>query len=274
MLGLAGLNLMAGLSQSFPIGSSGSRSAVNVRTGGRTQVVSLTQAATVALVLLFLTVPLSQLPKATLAAVIIFSAFGLVDIAGWKALFRGSRAELAVAAVTVLGMLTVGLLPALVIAVLLSILDVVRRSAQPRDAVLGWSPQRRRFVDVQRRPDAQVVPGVVVYRLDDRLFFANSRYFKARIREAIEGAPYDVTALVFDAEAVASLDTSGAHAVRTIIEELDDRGVTLVLARARITFEEQIDRLGLADLLPPQQRFATVRAAVQAVTGIDVETTQ
>ncbi|MCU0266556.1 MAG: STAS domain-containing protein, partial [Actinomycetia bacterium] len=157
-----------------------------------------------------------------------------------KALLRGSRAELTVAAVTVLGMLTVGLLPALVIAVLLSILDVVRRSAQPRDAVLGWSPQRRRFVDVQRRSDAQVVPGVVVYRLDDRLFFANSRYFKARLREAVEGAPYAVTAVVFDAEAVTSLDTSGAEAVRAIVEELDDRGVTLVVARARAAFEQQV----------------------------------
>ena len=174
MIGLAGLNLMAGLSQSFPVGSSGSRSAVNVRVGGRTQVVSITQAASVALVLLFLTAPLSLLPKATLAAVIIFAAIGLVDVGGWKALVHGSRAELVVAVVTVVGMLTVGLLPALVIAVLLSILDVVRRSAQPRDAVLGWSPKNGRFVDVRRRKDAQVVPGVVVYRLDDRLFFANS----------------------------------------------------------------------------------------------------
>jgi MFS superfamily sulfate permease-like transporter len=161
-----------------------------------------------------------------------------------------------------------------VIAVLLSILDVVRRSAQPRDAVLGWSPQRRRFVDVQRRSDAQVVPGVVVYRLDDRLFFANSRYFKARLREAVEGAPYAVTAVVFDAEAVTSLDTSGAEAVRAIVEELDDRGVTLVVARARAAFEQQVDQLGLSDVLPPERRLATVRAAVLAVTGVDVEASQ
>jgi high affinity sulfate transporter 1 len=274
MVGLAGLNLLAGLSQSFPIGSSGSRSAVNLRVGGRTQVVSLTQAATVALVLLFLTAPLSELPKATLAAVIIYAAFGLVDISGWKALLRGPRAELAVAGITVLGMLTVGLLPALVIAVLLSILDVVRRSAQPRDAVLGWSPEQRRFVDVQRRRDAQVVPGVVVYRLDDRLFFANSRYFKARVREAVDGAPYDVTAVVFDAEAVTSLDTSGAEAVRVVVEELDGRGVSFAVARARAAFEQQVDRLGLSDVLPEERRFATVRGAVLAVSGVDFEASQ
>jgi high affinity sulfate transporter 1 len=271
LLGLAALNLAAGLSQSLPVGSSGSRSAVNVNVGGRTQVVGLAQAVAVALVLLFLTAPLAQLPTATLAAVIIFAAIGLVDIAAWKALVQGSRAELLVAVITVLGMLTVGLLPALLLAVLLSILDVVRRSAQPRDAVLGWSPEHRRFVDVQRRRNAHIVPGVVVYRLDDRLFFANSGYFQARIREAVEGAPYDVTSVVFDAESVTSLDTSGAQALRQTVEELDGRGVRFVVARCRPAFEEQLGRLGIADVIPAASRYATVRAAVRAVSGLDME---
>jgi sulfate permease, SulP family len=271
MLGLAGLNLVAGLSQSFPLGSSGSRSAVNVRVGGRTQVVGLAQAGAVALVLLFLTAPLSLLPKATLAAVIIFAALGLVDISGWRALIRGSRGELAVAGITVLGMLTVGLLPALLLAVLLSILDVVRRSAQPRDAVLGWDPEHRRFVDVQRRHDAVVVAGVVVYRLDDRLFFANSGYFRSRVREAVAGAPYDVVVVVFDAEAVTSLDTSGAQTLREVVEELGGRGIRFVVARSRAAFDEQVDRLGIDDVIPEANRYPTVRAAVHAVAGIDLE---
>lgn len=271
MLGLAGLNVLAGVSQSLPLGSSGSRSAVNVRVGGRTQVVGIVQAATVALVLLFLTVPLALLPKATLAAVIIFAALGLVDIGGWKALFRGSRAELAVAAITVLGMLTVGLLPALLLAVLLSILDVVRRSAQPRDAVLGWSTRHRSFVNVQHHRDASVVPGVVVYRLDDRLFFANTGYFQARVREAVAGAPYDVTSFVFDAEAVTSLDTSGAQVIREVIEELQVAGIVFVVARSRALFADQVSRLGLDDVLPESARYRTVREAVQSVAGVDLE---
>lgn len=271
MLGLAGLNLTAGLTQSFPLGSSGSRSAINVGAGGRTQVVGVVQAAAVALVLLFLTAPLSLLPKATLAAVIIYAAIGLVDVSAWRALIRGSRAELAVAGVTVLGMLTVGLLPALLLAVLLSILDVVRRSAQPRDAVLGWSAEHRRFVDVERRRNAVVVPGVVVYRLDDRLFFANSGYFQSRVREAVQGAPYTVTAFVFDAEAVTSLDTTGAQLLREVIDELQGQGVHFVVARCRVAFELQIDHLGLDDVIPESNRFPTVRAAVQAVSGIDLE---
>ena len=271
MLGLAGLNVVAGLTQSFPLGSSGSRSAVNVRVGGRTQVVGLAQAGAVALVLLFLTAPLSLLPKSTLAAVIIFAALGLVDVSGWKGLVRGSRGELAVAIATVLGMLAVGLLPALLFAVLLSILDVVRRSAQPRDAVLGWDPERRRFADVSHGRGAVVVPGVVVYRIDDRLFFANSGYFRSRVREAVAGAPYDVTAVVLDAEAVTSLDTSGAQALREVIDELDVRGIRFVVARSRAAFDEQVERLGVDDVVPAASRFPTVRAAVRAVAGVDLE---
>jgi high affinity sulfate transporter 1 len=271
LVGLAGLNAAAGLAQSFPLGSSGSRTAINTRVGGRTQIVGLVQVAGAVLVLLFLTGVLALLPKATLAAVIIFAAIGLIDPRAWKALWRGSRAEFAIAGVLVIGMLTVGLLPSLLLAVLLSIIDVVRTSAQPSDAVLGWSATAGRFVDVQHRPNARVVPGVVVYRLDDRLFFANSRYFATRIREAIAGAPYQVRAVVFDAEAVVGLDTSGAEELREVIEDLDGRGIRFVVARARSGFEHSLERLGLQDLLPADARFSTVRAAVQAVSGVDVE---
>lgn len=271
LVALAGVNLAAGLTQSFPLGSSGSRSAINVRVGGRTQVVSLVQMAVAALVLLFLTGVLALLPKATLAAVIIFAALGLIDLRAWKTLWRGSRAEFAIAGVLVLGMLTIGLLPSLILAVLLSIVDVVRTSAQPSDAVLGWDREAGRFVDVERRPNAQVVPGVVVYRLDDRLFFANSRYFAGRLQEAIAGAPYEVRAIVFDAEAVVGLDASGAEGLRKIIDSLKENGIRFVVARARTSFQQQLARLGLADVIPDDARFPTVRAAVKAVSGVDVD---
>ena len=271
MAALAGLNLFAGLSQSFPLGSSGSRSAVNVRLGGRSQIVGLVQAGTVVAVLLFLTGALALLPKATLAAVIIYAAFGLIDVRSWRSLARGAKGELVVALATVVGMLTVGLLPALVLAVLLSVLDVVRRSAQPRDAVLGWDPARRRFVDLDRHPEARRVPGVVAYRLDDRLFFANSRYFAARVHDAVVEAPDPVATLVFDAEAVTSLDTAAAQALRKLIEDLAAEGIAFILARPRRLFTEQAARLGLDDVLPADQSFATVRAAVRAVAGVDLD---
>ena len=270
LVALAGINVVAGVSQSFPLGSSGSRSAVNIRLGGRSQVVGLVQAAGVALVLLFLTEALALLPKATLGAVIIYAALGLMDVSAWRAFARGSRGELVVAIITVVGMLTIGLLGSLVLAVLLSILDIVRRSAQPRDAVLGWSQHAGRFVDVERHQDAVVIPGLLIYRLDDRLFFANSRYFRGRVRDAIRGAPYQVTTLVFDAESVTDLDTSGAQALADLVTELRGEGIHFVLARSRATFEAQLSSTEHDDVLPPQDRYPTVRAAVAAVSGVDL----
>ncbi len=271
LLALAGLNAAAGVTGSFPVGASGSRSAVNVGLGGRTQVVSLVQAGTVVFVLLVLTPALALLPKAVLAAVIIFAALSLVDVPEWLGLARGSRGELLIAAVTVLGMLTVGLLPALVLAVALSLLDVVRRSAEPRDAVLGWSAQHHRHVDVAINPDALLVPGVVVYRLDDRLFFANARYFAARVEQAVHGSPTPVQVFVFDAEVVSHLDAAAAATLRRVIERLASQGIQFVLARARAVVREQLDRHGLADVLPPELRFPTVRAALLATAGVDLE---
>jgi high affinity sulfate transporter 1 len=269
LLALAGLNAAAGVTGSFPVGASGSRSAVNVGLGGRTQVVALAQAGTVVVVLLVLTPALAFLPKAVLAAVIIYAALSLIDVREWVGLARGSRAELLIAGVTVAGMLTVGLLPALGLAVLLSLVDVVRRSAEPRDAVLGWSARHGRFVDVEPRHDALLVPGVVVYRLDDRLFFANARYFAARVEEALLGAPGPVTVFVFDAEAVSHVDASAAATLRAVVEGLRAQGIRFVVARPRAVVREQLERLGLADLIPPEDRFATVRAAVLATTGVD-----
>ncbi len=271
LLALAGLNAASGVTGSFPVGASGSRSAVNVGLGGRTQVVSLVQAGTVVFVLLVLTPALALLPKAVLAAVIIYAALSLVDVPEWLGLARGSRGELLIAAVTVLGMLTVGLLPALVLAVALSLLDVVRRSAEPRDAVLGWSVQHHRHVDVAINPDALLVPGVVVYRLDDRLFFANARYFAARVEQAVHGSPTPVRVFVFDAEVVSHLDAAAAATLRRVIEGLASQGIEFVLARARAVVREQLDRHGLADVLPPESRFPTVRAALLAAAGFDLE---
>ena len=273
LLALAGLNAAAGVTGSFPVGASGSRSAVNVGLGGRTQVVSLAQAGTVVIVLLLLTPALALLPKAVLAAVIMYAALSLVDVPEWRALARGSRGELLIAGVTVLGMLTVGLLPALVLAVALSLLDVVRRSAEPRDAVLGWSVEHHRHVDVALNPDALLVPGVVVYRLDDRLFFANCRYFAARVEQAVHGSPTQPRVFVFDAEVVSHLDAAAAATMRRLVERLTAQGVRFVLARARAVVREQLDRYGLADVLPPEMRYPTVRAAVLAEVGVDLEAT-
>ena len=169
--------------------ASNSRTAVNASAGSRTQVAGLVAAATIALVLLFLTEPIKYLPSACLGAVIFVAAAGLLKGAEWRGLGRVSPVELAIGLVAAAGVVLWGVLEALVLAVMLTFIDVVRRSARPHDAVLGWVERLGRYGDVQTHPSAETTPGVVVYRLDDRLFFANAHYVTGRVREAIAAAP-------------------------------------------------------------------------------------
>ena len=265
-------NIAAGLTQGFSIGASGSRTAVNDSMGARTQVSGLVAAAAVALVLLFLTEPMQYLPKTVLGAVIIAAALGLIDRGAWRAIASVGRVEVMIAAVTMAGVVVFGVLEALIVAVALSVLDTVRRSAQPHDAVLGWSERLGRFANVELHPSAIVTPGVVVYRLDDRLFFANARYVKARVREAVRGAPQRVHWLVFDAEAMAHVDATGLEALQDIERALARDGVTLLLARMKGALEARLTGTGLGASIGQERRFPTVRAAVEYCIAHDVGT--
>ena len=262
LLAFSGMSAAAGITQGFPLGASGSRTTVNDQMGARTQIAGLVAAGAVALVLLFLTEPMSYLPMAVLGAVIVSAAIGLVDRAAWSGLRLVSRFELGIAAATTVGVVVLGVLQALTIAVALSIVDVVRRSAQPHDAVLGWVDRLGRYANVQIHPSARVTPGVVVYRLDDRLFFANARYVKGRVREALRGAPEPARWLVFDAESVTHVDASGVQALRELATELGRDGVALVVARMRSHVYDGLASAGVVEVIGEERFFPTVRAAV------------
>ena len=156
------------------------------------------------------------------------------------------------------------MLEALVVAVGLSIIDTVRRSARPYDAVLGWVPHLEGYRDVALHPSARVTPGVVVYRLDDRLFFANAQYVKGRVREAIRAAPTETSWFVFDAEAVNHIDSTGIEALLDLTLDLQpsrsrssSRGFGRVL---RPDFEVA----GLTDVIGPEHFYPSVKLAVAA----------
>ena len=225
------------MTQGFAVGASGSRTAVNDAMGARSQIAGRSSALAVVLVLLFLTGPIADLPKAVLGAVIVGACIGLVDLAAWRSLWGTDRVELAIAAVTAAGVVTAGVLDAILFAVGLSIVDVVRRSARPHDAVLGWDEGLGRWADVSVHRGARVTPGVVVYRLDDRLFFANAGYVKGRVREALHAAPTEPFALVLDAEGVSHVDTAGLDALHELASKLAGRvlhrGHEVARARAR-----------------------------------------
>jgi high affinity sulfate transporter 1 len=269
LLAMGVANVAAGVTQSFSIGASGSRTAVNDNMGARSQIAGLIAAGTVLVILLFLTEPVQYLPKAVLGAIIVTAAVGLVDPQAWRDLAVIDPVELAIAAVTAGCVVFLGVLEALVIAVGLSMIDTVRRSAQPHDAVLGWVERLGRYGDVSLHRDARVTPGVVVYRLDDRLFFANCRYFKARVREAIRAAPDRVTWLVLDAESMTHVDSTGVEALDELSRGLRRDGIGLAVARLRTRLQEEFEENGLADTIGPEHFYATVRAAVEGSRALE-----
>lgn len=260
-------NLMAGLTQAFPTGASGSRTAVNDQTGGRTQVVGLIGAVVIAIVLLFLTAPVEKLPTACLGAVIVVAAIGLIEPDTWKSLSHAGRSQVVIAAVAFGGVVAVGVLQALIVTVALSIVEVVVRSAKPHDAVLGWVPRLGRYGNVSLHPSAHVTPGIVVYRLDDKLIFANANYVKGRIREAIRAAPTPTRYLVFDAEAMTGLDASGVEAFEQLIATLHRDGISMVVARLKGHLEGRFEAVGLTERIGPERFYPNVETAVRACSA-------
>ena len=269
LLAFGAANAAAGITQGMPVATTGSRTAVNLSMGATSQVSGIVAASSILVVLLLLTEPIQYLPAATLAAIIVTGAIRLIDPDQWRALARSDRAEVVIAVVTALTVINLGVLEALVAAVVLSLLDVIRRIARPNDAVLGWSPAGLHYADVNSDPDVAVTPGVVVYRFSDRLFFANAHFFKRRVWAAVDAAPKPVRHLVLDMAGVPGVDSSAAAGLRELHDGLLARNVSLHIARATGPLQEAMDRLGLVDLIGANHFHATVTLAVESVAGPD-----
>jgi MFS superfamily sulfate permease-like transporter len=257
-------NVAAGFTQGLPVGTSGSRTAVNDDMGATSQISGFAAAATIAVILLFLTAPIEYLPSAVLGAVIVFAAAKLIDVTQWRSLAHSSKVEVLIAAVTTLFVVTVGVLQAIIVAVVLSVADVVRRAARPADAVLGWSSASNRYVDVSDHTDAGITPGVVVYRIQDRMFFANAHFFKRRLWAAVDGAPKPVRHVVLDASSISDIDASAEVALREVIEGLRGRNIELLIARAMVELRLHLDEIGITGMIGADHFHDTVNAAVRA----------
>ena len=262
LLAMGVAQVAAGVTQGIPVGTSGSRTAVNDDMGATSQVSGLAAAAMIAAILLFLTGPIQYLPSAVLGAVIVYAAVKLVDPDQWRSLARSSRTEASIAALTALFVVVLGVLPAIVVAVVLSLADVIRRAARPADAVLGYSPTQDRYVDVTDHPDAGITAGVVVYRIQDRMFFANAHFFKRRLWSAVDGAPKPVRHVVLDASFISDIDASAEVAIREVVDVLRERGIELHVARASMELRERFDEVGLTELVGADNFHGTVDAAV------------
>lgn len=261
-------NLSSGLTQGIPVSTSSSRTAVNDDLA-TSQVAGLVAAGVIALILLFFTAPIQYLPVAVLAAVIINAAIKLIKVQSWIDLRRSSRIEVVIAGVATFFVLAIGVLQALAVAVVLSLLDIIRRSAHPHDAVLAYSPKLQRWADVKDVDDAEVSPAIVVYRLGERLFFANAHYVKRRMWAAVHGAPPPVRWLIFDASATSDIDASAQAAMDEIVRGLRSEGVGFAVARAPRSLVTRLDSVGLSDHIGRQNFYSTVMLAVDGCSAHD-----
>ncbi|MBJ9976897.1 SulP family inorganic anion transporter [Pseudomonas sp. S75] len=255
-------NLAAGLSQGFAISGADSRTAVNDMVGGKSQLVGIIAALVIALILLLFTAPMAWIPQAALGAVLLMAGWGLIDVRSLGRIRRLSRFEFWLCLLTTLGVLGLGVLPGIVFAVTLAILRLLYSIYQPTDAVLGWLPGTEGQVDVRRHPQARTVPGLVVYRFDDAILFFNADYFKQRLLEAVQREP-EPRAVLFDAEAVSSIDVTGISALREVRDTLEAQGVHFAIARARGTFLRLLVRSGMAREME-DRLFGSVRAGIRA----------
>lgn len=262
LLALGLTNLTAGLSQGFPVSSSASRTAVPASLGTRTQLVSLVASASVVATVLVLAPALGEIPRAALAAVIVSAAIAILDVPGYRALWRVSREEAVLAAVAALGVIVFDVLVGVLVAVSLSIVVAFYRIARPHDAVLGDYPGLDGWVGVDRYPEAVTERGLVVYRFDAPLFFVNADRFRARVDAALEDSPDEEEWLVLDFEGIGALDATALDTLADLVEQVD----VDVVAVARAN-DDVLDRLARGGLIEPAGRvrvYPTINGAVRA----------
>ncbi len=264
LLALGVANAGSSLLRGFPVSSSATRTAIAVTTGSRTQVYSLATAASVIAVLLFAGPVLSRFPTAALGAIVIYAAIRLIDITAFRRLARFRRAEVLIALAACGGVLAFNILYGVLVAIGLSVADLLLRVARPHDAIQGLVPGLAGMHDVDDYPEAQTVPGLVVYRYDAPLFFANAEDFKRRALAAADQPASPVRWFVLNVEANVEVDFSALEAVDAVREEITSVGGVFALARVKQDLLARLRSFGLADKIGADLLFPTLPTAVAA----------
>lgn len=226
-------NIASGIAQGFPVTGADSRTAVNNDVGGKTQLVGVVAAGAMLLILFFLTEPLSHVPTAALAAVIMVAAVGLIDFKELRDLLQASHRELLLSVGTTVGVLLLGVLPGVLLAIALSLFWLLTVVSRPHDGVLGRVKGIRGFHNTRDFPDATTIPGLVIYRFDSNLVFFNADYFCDRVRENIASAPAPVEWFILDASSINVVDITAVQKVDELREELAARGIVFATARIK-----------------------------------------
>ncbi|WP_344057692.1 SulP family inorganic anion transporter [Terrabacter lapilli] len=269
MVGIGVANLAAGLFQGFPVSTSGSRTAVAERSGAKTQLTGVVGALLIIVMIVLAPGLLRNLPQPALAAVVITASLSLADVPGTLRLWKQRKVEFLLSVAAFLGVALLGVLPGIAIAVALSILNVFRRAWLPYETVLGKVEGLEGYHDVHSYPEAMSLPGLVIYRFDAPLFFANAKTFRDEVRSLARSEPHPRW-IVVAAEPVTDVDTTASDVLFELDDELDHAGISLVFAELKDPVRRKIDQYGLSRQIEPRHFFPTIGAAVaayQAETG-------
>ena len=264
LLALGAANVAAGMFSGFPVSSSGSRTVIGDAIGSRTQLYSLVTAAVVLLTMLFLGPALSTFPLAALGAVVVFAALRLIDFAELRRIARFRRSELALALATTAAVLIFDVLYGIAVAVALSILDLMRRIARPHDGILGFVPGLAGMHDVDDYASGRELPGLLVYRYDAPLFFANAEDFKRRALASVDSAETPIEWFLLNAEANIEVDLTAVDALEEVRRTLTERGIVFALARVKFELCETLASVGLIERIGEDRVFMTLPTAVNA----------
>ncbi len=264
MVGLGAANLAAGFFQGFPISSSSSRTPVAEAAGARSQLTGVVGASAVALLLVAAPDLLRNLPAAALAAVVIASAIGLIEISDLVRIYRIERWEFWLSIVCLVGVAVLGAIPGIGLAIVIAVIMFLWDGWRPYSAVLGRAEGVEGYHDITRYPDARQLPGLVLFRWDAPLFFANAELFKERILDIVAKSPAQVRCLVVAAEPVTGVDVTAADMLAELDEALRRGGTRLCFAEFKDPVKDKLKRFGLFGRLGERFFFPTIDAAVQA----------
>lgn len=264
MVGLGTANLATGLFQGFPISSSASRTPVAETAGARTQLTSVVGALAIAFLLLVAPNLLQHLPSAALAAVVVAAAIGLIEIVDLKRIYRIQRWEFWLTMLCFVGVAVLGAIPGIGLAIAVAIAEFLWDGWRPHSAVLGRADGVKGYHDITRYPDARRVPGLVLFRWDAPLFFANAEFFRERVLDAVARSPTPVRWLVVAAEPVTSVDVTACDTVAELDKALHARGIKLCFAELKDPVKDKLKRFGLFAQLGENYFFPTIGSAVSS----------
>jgi MFS superfamily sulfate permease-like transporter len=272
MIGLGAANVATGFFQGFSISSSASRTPVAEAAGSKTQLTGVTGAVAIALLLIFAPSLLKDLPNTALAAVVIASAIGLFEIADLRRLYRIQRWEFWLSIACFLGVAILGPIPGILMAIIIALLEYVWDGWRPHYAVLGRADGVKGYHDITRYPEARLIPGLLLFRWDAPLFFANAEQFHEQVLIEINNSPTPVRWFVVSAEPVTSVDVTAADMLADLDDELRQAGIQLVFAEMKDPVKDKLKRFGLSTRFDDHRFYSTLGQAVRVYldsSGID-----